>query len=72
MIDDVLYKQLLITDKTILETVSKATDKFIDIFITAFLMLRKLIKKKKEQFLYYRKKNGESLKVGEFLVKGDF
>lgn len=47
MIDDVLYKQLLITDKTILETVSKATDKFIDIFITAFLMLRKLIKKKK-------------------------
>ncbi|KAL7634424.1 UNVERIFIED_CONTAM: hypothetical protein RMT77_014801 [Armadillidium vulgare] len=35
VIDDVLYKQQLMTDRTTLETVSKATDEFIDTFVTA-------------------------------------
>uniref|UniRef100_A0A0L8GGA7 Uncharacterized protein n=1 Tax=Octopus bimaculoides TaxID=37653 RepID=A0A0L8GGA7_OCTBM len=71
VIDEVQYKQLLTTDTTILENISKSTNDFVEKFCQKLnaLKVHNFIAKEQSKFCTSRK---ESLSEGETLVIADF
>ena len=71
LVDNIVYKQWVSVDRCTLETVSKSTDDFVDVFCDKLevLLAHSFIAKQQSTFQNELKLN---LKMGEFLVICDF
>ena len=71
LIDNIVYKQWISVDRCILETVSKSADDFVETFCEKLenLLPHSFIAKQQSSF---QSKLKLELKLGEFLVIGDF